>query len=142
MFPIPTVLAVSLTLTSCEVRQSPESLFREAVLDPIPASVQLLHSSRHASGDGIEIWLHFKISPADFNTLFKSERYQNLGSSPLNYSAYGPPRWWVPESLGQDRSNFDCETKPHFGRDRSAKDIVVNAKEDEVLFLLRSWNNP
>jgi hypothetical protein len=43
--------------------------------------------------------------------------------------------------MGPNRSSYDCEAKPHFGRDHSAKDIVVNAQQDEVLFLLRSWYN-
>ena len=135
------MLTLSLQLTSCGDGQTPEALFRKAVLNPIPASVQIINATRHPGAGDIEIWIHFKISPADFDTIWKSERYQTLESASLNYSAYGPPDWWVPERLGPNRSCYACETKPHFGRDHSAKDIVVNAQQDEVLFLLRSWYN-
>jgi hypothetical protein len=140
-FLIIVAFALSFQLTGCEKPQTPEALFREAVRDPIPASVQFINATRHSRAGDVEIWLHFKIAPADFDTLFMSDAYKNLGPSSLNYSAYGPPGWWAPEKLGLGLGCFSCETKPHFGRDRSAKDMVVSAKQDEVLFLLRSWYN-
>jgi hypothetical protein len=135
------MLALSLQLTSCGDGQTPETLFREAVLNPIPASVQIINATRRTKAGDIEIWIHFKISSADFDTVWSSEHYKTLESSAGSYSANGPPDWWVPERLGPNQSFYDCETKPHLGRDRSAKHIIVNARQDEVLFLLESWYN-
>jgi hypothetical protein len=135
------LLSFSLLSRGCSKRQSAESLFQEAVVSPIPTSVQIGEATRKSRVGSIEVWIRFKISPKDFELLLKSEPYENLGPSKLNYSAYGPPDWWTPEDLGSGRRCFECETAPHFGQDRSVKDIVVNQESNEVLFLLRSWSN-
>lgn len=141
MLLMPVAFAALLQLTSCRGRETPESLFREVVLNPIPASVRIISASRHSTSGDVAVWLNFKISRDDFNAIWKADPYQSFPLSQLNYSAYGPPVWWSPEQLGATRSDFGCETKPYFGRDRSAKDMIVNQQEDEVFFLLRSWYN-
>ena len=134
-------LVVVLQFAGCGAKQTPEDLFREAVCSPIPASVQVIKATRKSRSGNIEVWLHFKVSKQDMGAILKSERYQHLGSSKLNYSAYGPPAWWTPDELGAGRSCLDCEASPHFGRDRSAKDIILNEGNNEAFFLLRSWYN-
>jgi hypothetical protein len=134
-------LMVAVQFVGCGARQTPEDLFREAVCNPIPASVQVIKATRKSRLGNIEVWLHFKASKQDMGTVLKAERYQDLGSSKLNYSAYGPPAWWTPDVLGEVRRCLDCETPPHFGRDRSAKDIVLNEANNGAFFLLRSWYN-
>jgi hypothetical protein len=133
------VLLATLLCVGC--RQAPEALFREAVSTPIPSSVQIINATQKSRLGNIEIWLHFKISKQDLDSLLKSEPYKDLGSSKLNYSAYGPPTWWTPDKLGAGKRCLDCEVSPHFGRDRSAKDILVNGNKNEAFFLLRSWYN-
>ena len=129
--PLPPVVANCGSGGSAAIRRlrckaDARDLFREAVCNPIPSSVQVINATRKSRLGNIEVWLHFKVSKQDMDSILKRERYQDLGSSKLNYSAYGPPAWWTPDKLGAGRSCFDCETLPHFGRDHSAKDIIVN----------------
>jgi hypothetical protein len=134
------LLLLALQFMGCQ-RQTPEALFREAVTNAIPPSVQIVDATRKSRSGSIEIWLHFKGSKQDLATILKSEQFRDLGESQLNYSAYSPPAWWTPEKLGAGRKWLDCETSPHFRRDHSAKDIVVSERQDEAYFLLRSWYN-
>ena len=134
-------VALLATLLCVGCGQAPEALFREAVSTPIPSSVQIINATKKSRSGNIEVWVHFKISKQNLDSLLRSEPYKDLGSSKLNYTAYGPPTWWMPDKLGAGKRCLDCEVSPHFGRDRSAKDIFVNEDKTEAFFLLRSWYN-
>lgn len=76
-----------------------EEEFRELVLDAMPKSVIIL---QHQDGDDCcETWLHFKISPIDFNYILTSSSYWGQKwkvNSGFDMSMTGgmsdAPKWW------------------------------------------------
>jgi len=106
-------------------------LFRTLILDPIPNSVTILHSQDEIMAGGI-IWLHFKISPDDFNLILKSKNWEvrsDLGTGEPN-SSIG--NWWNPQSLGDNATV--CFVIFNYDGHQRDETIWVNSQKNEVYY--------
>ncbi|MGV3662630.1 MAG: hypothetical protein ACO1TE_20775 [Prosthecobacter sp.] len=136
------VAALLLQMTGCG--KQPEDLFREAVMEPLPSSVQLIKTSVTVKMSSTENWIHFKVSPEDYKTLRSSEAFALFDAkrdvkSITDY--HGAPDWWNPALLGDELIGLECEIAPHSGFDRSFKKMFVNKERNEVFFVLINWYN-
>lgn len=73
---------------------SEKTLFQNSVANPIPDSVRILESEYHRGTDPA-LYLHFKLSPDDFDLILRKRPYEK--KSDVN----GPkgPDWWNPQLL-------------------------------------------
>ncbi len=134
--PMPLILAlVTLLLSNCccgltlfEDRSGDE-LFKTFVLDPIPDSVNILHSHDEVLLFDPSIWLHFTIAPEDYDLILASEAW-TVDDSAFD-GIYNTPveDWWKPESL-EGRTKYYVQ----FGDRGWWKTMWVNAQKNEVYF--------
>jgi hypothetical protein len=112
-------------------QRSGGDLFEVLVLDPMPKSVEILHSQDETGFGGV-IWLHFKISPDDFNLILASNKWK-VNSDPLigidTASDSKVANWWFPKSFGDDLIKYQVNEN----HDRILE-MWVNPQMDEVYY--------
>jgi hypothetical protein len=121
--------------------RSGDKLFKIFVLDPIPNSVNILHS-QDENGFGDYIFLHFKISAEDFNRILASEKYQAATFIPASgyYHDTDFPTdltWWNLRSLGKNAAQYSVSIEydtPQGYDHKRFQTIWVNLQKDEVYF--------
>lgn len=136
------VATLFLQMTGCGKQPTPEELFREAVMKPIPPSVQIINAGITTKMSSTDNWIHFKISPEDFKSLRKSEAFAVFaGKEQVKFTTdyHGAPDWWNPMALGDEPIGFTCEVAPSSNFDRSFKTMFVNQERTEVFFVLINW---
>ncbi len=134
------VAALFLQMAGCG--KQPDDLFREAVMEPTPPSVQLVKTGVTVKMSSTENWIHFKVSPEDYKALRNSEAFVLFDAkrdvkSITDY--HGAPDWWNPTLLGDGMIGLECEIAPHSNFDRSFKKMFVNKERTEVFFVLINW---
>ena len=119
-------------------QRSGKKLFRLFVLDPIPDSVTILHRQDEVWEDlfpGSPVWLHFKMSPSDFELILKSKDWKQSPEYPKvsdetenTYIA----SWWKPElfSSGACKYSVSIEYDNHLRHET----IWVNSQKNEAYY--------
>jgi hypothetical protein len=118
-----------------------EEEFRGLVLDPMPKSVIVL---QYQDGDDCcETWLHFKISPIDFNYILTSSSYWGQKwkvDSDFDMSMTGgmsdAPKWWSAQ-FGNNATEYSlvlrCMTNDQGGCSHEEIEYMwVNPQRNEV----------
>ncbi|HHH76142.1 MAG TPA: hypothetical protein ENL03_03865 [Phycisphaerae bacterium] len=90
----------------------PETLFRNHVANPVPQSVQILHSE-YKGGLDPTVFLHFKIDPQDLENILQAGKYEQVDCKDIRL--FEPdgflPDWWLPYSTDKTqkyaRSNIE-----------------------------------
>jgi len=99
--------------------RSGDELFQVLVLDPMPASAIVLHSQDNETGFDGRLWLHFKISPDDFNLILASKKWQiDPDSTDFMGSDQKVAGWWKPQSLGENVVEYSLLLKSDGNRKR------------------------
>src|SRR5688500_11223242 len=100
-------LLLILLCASLQAQTSGDKLFTEHVLDPIPKSVTIFNSATNG-WDGI-VWLHFKISPSDFDLILKSKNWEVHPDFLIGADAAENPEvkdWWNTRLLGDNAIKY------------------------------------
>jgi hypothetical protein len=100
------------------------------VLDPIPSSVTILHSDDESLFFELTIWLHFTITPEDFDKVLASEAWEvDTSQWPDSVDNTAVLEWWHPEVLEPythySVKETDCDC---------LKEMWVNEGKTEVYF--------
>ena len=130
-----TLLITLLCSALAQFQRSGNKLFKVLILDPMPSSVIVLHSQDEIMGFGGMIWLHFKISPDDFNLVLKSKKWEFqpdflIGADESEVSEIKD--WWSPQSLGNNAKKYFVILK-YDGHER-VETIWVNSQRNEVYY--------
>ena len=94
------LIAFSCVMLACAViiavlvqgYQSPSRIVQRSAAIPLSNGITVLHSDQHTGLDSSEIWLYFRMSPKDFDTILSSGTYTKLPYRNLNFDAYSPRR--------------------------------------------------
>jgi hypothetical protein len=130
-------LLVIFFCASLQSQTSGDKLFSGNVLDPMPKSVTILNSYNNG-WDGV-VWLHFKISPSDFNLILKSKNWQEHPDFLIGADAAGNEEvkdWWNAQLLGDNAIKYYVVID-YDGHER-IENIWVNAQRDEVYYRVTS----
>ena len=125
------LLVVSSACTSCESRSGTE-LFAVFLLDPVPDSVEILHSEDAPFFFDNAVWLHFRITPDDFEAVLQADGYVPVEKDEQWGGGGVILEWWKPEALGDDAESFECTDECE--AERLHKRIWVNVERTEVFF--------
>jgi hypothetical protein len=118
-------------------QRSGEEMFRSSVLDPMPKSVTILNSYNDG-WDGV-VWLHFKISPSDFDLILKSKNWQEHPDFLIGADTVGNEEvkdWWNARLLGDNAIKYYVVVD-YDGHER-IENIWVNEQRDEVYYRVTS----
>lgn len=110
--------------------RSGDKLFKLFLLNPIPDSVNIIHSQDNGGFDGY-ILLHFKVSPDDLNLILTSQKWQITSRSYVE-TDYRNVTWWNLESLGEHTTEYHLNIG--HGCDEQWRNIWVNPQKNEVYF--------
>ncbi len=100
-------LLLILLCASLQAQTSGDKLFTSQVLDPIPKSATILNSY-YNGWDGI-VWLHFKISPSDFDLILKSKNWKVHPDFLIGADAAENEEvkdWWNAQLLGDNAIKY------------------------------------
>jgi|GEM_PF-4512401 hypothetical protein len=116
--------------TELVLGRSGDKLFEVFLLDPIPDSVNIIHSQDSGGFDGY-ILLHFKISPDDLNLILTLQKWQITSTSYVQ-ADYPNVTWWNLKSLGENTTEYYL----NFGDscDEQWRSMWVNSQKNEVYF--------
>ncbi len=106
------------------------SLFRNYVADPVPGSVRIL-GSEYQGGLDPAVYLHFEISPDDFEAILRKRPYEIRPD--VSEPSVRLPAWWKPQSLKNATVYFYQGVS-----DESKNWMWVNELKTEVYFAY--WN--
>jgi len=119
-------------------------VFREAVSDDIPGSVNVLNYHVR-EGPGFfktpTYWIHFAVSRDDLKAIVDTEQFAEGSSRSLEFGHLDPPPWWNPGDLGEDFLVYQREECP-LDSDNSTwkKFMYINSDMTEVYcFKLVFW---
>ncbi len=121
---------VSSACVSCS--RSGNELFTVFISDPVPESVEILHSEDAAFFFDNAVWLHFRIAPDDFEAVLQSDSYTPVETDEQWGGGGVILEWWKPEALGNDAESFECTDECEANRRHER--IWVNAERTEVFF--------
>lgn len=116
-----------------------EELFAMTVMKDVPPSVTVLHrlDDSHPLGMDAAYYLHFRISPEDFQKVLTQQPYEKLDAA-TEPDESCCPEWWQPDALGNDVEIYGFE-KPH----PKIPDMIaehcrlwVNPEHSEAYFVL------
>ncbi len=113
---------------------SPSALFRRYVADPIPESVQILHSEYESASPDFSVYIHFRMEPGDLASILDGLEYGQADADSLRpgiqNSICSCPEWWDPASLTSPRFYSWDVTAAERAR------LWINADGTEAYFVL------
>ncbi len=125
------LLCAGVIAMSC-TRYKGEDIFKEHLRDPIPPSVRNL-DGHDSGGKSVNLFLHFKIAAPDLEKIIRTSSYVSEDPLPrLMFEHFRPPKWWNPESLGDDRMQLRLEDPNSLWR----RYLIHNSAMTEVYFLV------
>lgn len=112
--------------------RSGKDLFATLLLDPMPATVTVLHSEDETPLLSPTIYLHFTLDPADVDQILANDDWQVPQLSPDFEGEPHVDAWWLPEALPAVEAYevFDMEGCKCF------KKLFVNGDHTEAYFLI------
>jgi hypothetical protein len=123
------ILCYTLAANTIFHQPTGDEIFRELLLDPIPRSVIILQwqEADYCCGD----WLHFKISPDDFNAILASKEWKIDPDSfyVMDAASSEVESWWKPQLLGDNTIEYSFVFK-------SLTDDQGDILHDEVEYIL------
>jgi len=124
--------------------RSGDHLFKDHILKPVPDSVEILDSFDGSPGFYPDDCLHFKISPADFQLVLASKKWETVSDSELPFSSleceFGNSAWsfsYPPPALGSDVTTY---TFIPYKRDIEI--MFTNDEMNEVYYFYFNGNLP
>jgi len=116
--------------------RSGDQLFKDSVLDPMPRSVEVLDSYDGGPDLHPDNCLHFKISPADFQLVLASRKWEVVSKEPLGGAECEP---WPspPPSLGSNVKIYS-----YIPGKKDIEVMFTNSEMNEVYYYFFDGNFP
>ena len=129
-----------LLLTLGPFRDQAISYLKSFILNPVPKSVEILDSYDGGADFHPDFCLHFKISPADFQLIFSSKKWETVPEAPFIglECEFGKSAWnfiFPPPALGSNAITYTF-----IPRERDIEIMFTNTQMNEVYYFYHDGN--